>query len=86
MENRKCNKCDSNKIIDKVNITDVGHYNEKHNLSIQIQTTNRVLFNRSVKSSLLATVCCNCRNVELSIDNPNELWDAYIQKQKNNQL
>ena len=39
MENKKCTKCDSNKIIDRVNITDVGHYNEKHSLSIQIHTT-----------------------------------------------
>lgn len=86
MENKNCAKCGSNKTIDRVNITDVGHYNEKNDLSIHIQTTNRVLFNRSVKSKLLANICCNCGKVELSINNPNELWDAYIQKQKNKKL
>ena len=82
MKNKQCAKCDSNKIIDKVTITDMGHYNEKHSLSIQIKTTNRLLFNKSVKSELLASVCCNCGNVELSIDNPDELWDAYLKKNK----
>ncbi len=83
MESKRCEKCNSNKVIEKVKITDLGHVNEKHNLSIYLKTTDRIVFNDYKKSEILAKVCCGCGKVELSIYNPNELWEAYLKSQGN---
>lgn len=82
MKKSKCEKCNSEKVIEKLKITDLGHANEKHNLSIHIQTTDRAFFNKSVKSEISAKVCCGCGAIELSVDNPEELWIAYSQKER----
>jgi len=80
MKNNRCERCDSNKIIEKVKITDLGHANQKNNLSIYIQSTNRTFCYKSVKREISAKVCCSCGKIELSIDNPDEFWNAYLQK------
>ena len=81
MKQNTCEKCGSNKVMPNLKITDFGHMNEKKNLSIHIQTTDRIFFNKSVKSELYANVCGSCSDVELAISNPDELWNAYV-KQK----
>ncbi len=78
-----CEKCNSNKVIENVKITDLGHGNQKSNLSIYFKTTDRVLFNDYTISEISAKVCCACGKVELSIDNPDELWEAYLKSQGN---
>ena len=80
MENNTCAKCGSNKIMNNLKITDFGHMNEKKNLSIHVQTTDRMFFNKSVKSEIRAKVCGNCGFVELAVNNPQELWAAYLQQ------
>jgi Zn finger protein HypA/HybF involved in hydrogenase expression len=82
MSEIKCKKCDSNKIIQNAKITDFGHGNVENNLSIYIQDTDRVFFNKSVKGEILAQVCGNCGDLTLKIQNPNELWKAYTKSIK----
>ena len=82
MSEIKCKKCDSNKIIQNAKIADFGHGNVENNLSIYIQDTDRVFFNKSVKGEILAQVCGNCGDLTLKIQNPNELWKAYTKSIK----
>jgi len=78
MNETKCKKCDSVKIIRDSKITDFGHANIKKNLSIHIKETDSMFFNKSVKGEILADICGSCGNIDLKISNPKELWDAYL--------
>ena len=78
MEDISCQKCGSNKIIKNATIVDYAHGNAKKNLSIHIKTTDNILFNKFEKGTLKAKICGSCGQVELSVDNPHELWEAYL--------
>ncbi|MGC6285758.1 MAG: hypothetical protein ACON4X_08890 [Polaribacter sp.] len=58
-------------------ITDFGHGNVKKDLSIYIPTTDRAFFNKFERGTLNAQVCGSCGNMELSVSNFRELWEAY---------
>ena len=81
MNDTSCKKCGSNKIIKSLSIVDHGHMNEKKHLSIHIQTTDQMFFNKFEKEKLKAQVCGSCGKVELYVENPEELWQAF-QKHK----
>ena len=78
MEDKVCKKCGSNKIIERAQIVDYGHMNQMNDLSIHIKTTDKIFFNKYEKGKLTAEICGSCGNVELSINNPHELWEAYL--------
>lgn len=77
MNSATCQACGSNKIMHDLLITDVGHYNEKNDLSIQIKTTDRLIFNTYKKTTLKAKVCGSCGKVDLKVSHPQQLWEAY---------
>ncbi len=77
MENNTCRICGSNKLMKGLKITDFGHGNVKKDLSIYIPTTDRAFFNKFEKGSINAQVCGSCGNMELSVANFRELWEAY---------
>jgi hypothetical protein len=78
MELNTCPKCQSNKIIPDTRIVDYAHANAKRNLSIQIKTSDKLLFNTFEKGDLTANICGSCGYVELSVNNPHRLWEAYL--------
>ncbi|OZV70856.1 hypothetical protein [Winogradskyella aurantia] len=78
MDTRSCHKCGSNKIIPEVKIVDYGHMNQMRDLSIHIKTTDNIFFNKFEKGQLQANICGSCGNVELSVHNPYQLWEAYL--------
>ena len=80
--NNTCLKCGSSKLMENITIVDFGHGNAKNDLSVQIKTTDRVLFNTFEKGKLKAKICGSCGNVELAVENPQELWQAYLKAQK----
>jgi uncharacterized OB-fold protein len=51
------------------------------NLSVYIQKTDHIFFNKLEQGELIAQICCGCGNVELTINNTDALWEAY-QKSK----
>lgn len=63
-------------------IVDFGHGNAKNDLSVQIKTTDRIAFNTFEKGRLLAQICGSCGKVDLTVANPQNLWEAYL-KNKN---
>ena len=77
MEQVRCKKCGSNKLMKDLKITDFGHGNVKKNLSIYIPTTDRAFFNKFERGTINAQVCGSCGNMELSVSNFRELWEAY---------
>ena len=77
MEQASCKKCGSNKLMKDLKITDFGHGNVKKNLSIYIPTTDRAFFNKFERGTINAQVCGSCGNMELSVSNFRELWEAF---------
>ena len=73
-----CTKCGSNKIISDARIVDYAHGNIKKNLSIYIQKTDNIFFNKFEQVELIAQICGSCGNVELTISNPDAIWEAHI--------
>lgn len=59
-------------------IVDLGESQMKNDLSVEIKTTNRAFFNKFEKGTLKAQICGSCGKVDLSINNPQELWQAYL--------
>lgn len=73
-----CKVCGSTKVIPEVKIMDHGFMDDKHDLAIEIHAKPKALILKdSTKGVLNATICCACGNVDLMIQNPEELWDAY---------
>lgn len=77
MEQASCKKCGSNKLMKDLRIHEQGHSGIPRNLSIDISKTDRAFFNKYEKGEILAQVCGNCGNMELSVSNFRELWEAY---------
>jgi hypothetical protein len=77
-----CIKCSSDKIIRDQPIKYFSHGNMEKNLSISIQKTDRAFFNKFEESDFLAQICCGCGNVEMTVNNPNALWEAYQESKK----
>ncbi|TXD52509.1 MULTISPECIES: hypothetical protein [unclassified Polaribacter] len=82
MDEIKCLKCGSEKIIKNTTITDFSHGNIEKNLSVYIQKTDRAFFNKSVQGEINAQICGDCGNMDLKVKNPKELWKAYLKSQE----
>lgn len=53
------------------------------NSEVEVQgNPDALLFKQAHRETLRATVCGECGNVDLSVENPGALWEVYIQ-QKN---
>ena len=74
----QCSVCGSTQMIPKVKIVDHGHMNTTHDLAIELHgKPSALIFKDTKKSVLRATVCGECGHVDLSVDNPQELWRIY---------
>lgn len=82
MKSKICSSCGSSKLMHDITIVDFAHGNSKKDLSVQIKTTDNVFFNKFEKGKLNAQICGSCGKVDLSVDNPQELWQAHL-KNKN---
>ncbi|WP_299121309.1 hypothetical protein [uncultured Winogradskyella sp.] len=78
MERDTCNACGSNKIMQDVKIVDFAHGNQRKDLSVHIQKTDNIIFNKFEKGALKAKICGSCGKVELSVNNPQDLWEAHL--------
>ena len=69
----KCLRCGSEKIMQDVLILDgMGS-----GLNILVINTQASIFQKTKKEALKAAVCGECGNVELSVNNPKQLWEHY---------
>ena len=69
----KCLRCGSEKIMQDVLIRDgMGS-----GLNILVINTQASIFQKTKKEALKAAICGECGNVELSVNNPKQLWEHY---------
>lgn len=69
----KCLRCGSEKIMQDVLILDgMGS-----GLNILVINTQASIFQKTKKEALKAAVCGEYGNVELSVNNPKQLWEHY---------
>ena len=75
---RQCSACGSMELIPQVKIVDHGYMDSKHDLAIELHgKPSALIFKDTKKGVLRATVCGECGHVDLSVDNPRELWQIY---------
>ena len=78
MSKTKCSGCGSAQLIPNVKIVDHFYMNLKHDLSIEFHGRPDALILKDTHRGVLrAAVCGECGKVELSVDNPRELWEIH---------
>lgn len=81
MEEMKCAKCGSDKIMPNLRIHDIGKRRMDW-IGIEIVAKpEAVIFKDSHKEFMRATVCGDCGNVDLTVDNPKGLWETYTNRE-----
>ncbi len=78
MATMKCGRCGSEKIMANLRIRDRFEAGMGQDLEVEFQRNPRALiFKQTHREALRATVCGECGNVGLSVENPQALWQAY---------
>jgi predicted nucleic-acid-binding Zn-ribbon protein len=79
MNQTNCSKCQSNKIIPNVHIRDYGDYNSNNQLSVEVyEKPDAIIFKGAHPGALNAWICGECGYTELYVENPQELYLAYL--------
>ena len=73
MATMNCPRCDSDKIMQDLLI----HDEMGLSVYILVLNTQASIFQKTKKEALKAAVCGECGNVELSVNNPKQLWEHY---------
>lgn len=74
-----CSRCGSEEVMPNLQIRDNLGFGIKLEVEIE-ENPNAMIFKKSRRSSMTATVCSDCGNVELTVDNPKLLWAHYSMK------
>ena len=83
MDNMKCQICDSDKIIPNLRIRDRFEMHRSGNLEVVIaRNPDAILFKSLHREALRATVCGECGDARLTVDNPQGLWQTYVQSEQ----
>ncbi len=73
----KCGRCGSEKVMPNLRIRD--RYTAE-DLEVEVEANpDAMIFKKAHKEPLRATVCGECGNVGLSVENPEALWETYTQ-------
>lgn len=81
MATMKCPRCGSEKIMHNLRIRDRYDAGVRQDLEIEVQgNPNALIFKQAHREALRATVCGECGNVGLSVENPKALWEIYTQR------
>lgn len=76
----KCPRCGSENIMPNLRIRD----NQGFGISFRAEVEGdpgALFFKKTRKETLRATVCGECGNVGLSVENPKRLWEIYSQRE-----
>ena len=81
MATMKCSRCGSEKIMPNLRIRDRYDAGVGQDLEVEVQANpDALIFKQAHRVALRATVCGECGNVGLSVENPQTLWKAYTQR------
>jgi hypothetical protein len=74
-----CSKCKSPKVIPRARIIDRADYNLTTDLTVHVyENPEAMIFKGTNPGTLRARICGECGYVETYIDNPEELYSAYL--------
>ena len=83
MASLTCPRCDSENIMPNLRIRDRYERFQGEDLEVVVESKpNALLFKGAHREVLRATVCGECGNVELSVENPKGLWKTYSKSEK----
>ena len=74
----QCPKCGSSKIIPRRRIPDQGQYSNGKLQVIVDGDPDALIFKDRLYRQLIADICGECGHVELSVENPGELYEHYL--------
>ena len=79
-----CFKCGSDKVIPHARVMDRGHYGgDAGDLNLVVYANpDALIFKSRLNSSVFARVCGDCGYTELFVQNPAELYDVYLESQR----
>ena len=78
MATMKCSRCGSEKVMTNLRIRDRYDAGVGQDLEVEVQRNpDALIFKQAQREALRATVCGECGNVGLSVENPQALWKAY---------
>ena len=81
MATMKCGRCGSDKVIPNLGIRDRYEAGMGQDLEVEIQgNPDALIFKQAHREALKATVCGECGNVGLSVENPQRLWKIYTER------
>ena len=84
MASMKCSRCGSEKIMPDLRIRDrhEAAIGEGEDLAVEVQgNPDAFIFKKAHRELLRATVCGECGNVGLSVENPQRLWKVYTERE-----
>ncbi len=83
MATMKCPRCGSEKIMPNLWIRDRFEAYQGEDLEVVVESKPDALFFKGThREPLRATVCGECGNVGLSVNNPGALWEVFSQTKK----
>ena len=78
-QTEKCSKCKSPKVIPRARIIDRADYNLNGDLTIHVyENPDALIFKGATEGTLQARICGECGYVETYVENPEELYTAYL--------
>ena len=81
MASMKCGRCESEKIMPNLRIRDYCELGGTKDLEVEVEENPSALILKGAhREALRATVCGECGNVGLSVENPEALWKIYTQQ------
>lgn len=81
MASMKCGRCGSEKIMPDLRIRDRYEAGMGQDLEVEVQgNPDALIFKQAHREALRATVCGECGNVGLSVENPQALWKTYSER------
>lgn len=82
MATMKCGRCGSEKVIPNLRIRDRSEAVTEQDVEVEVQgNPNALIFKQAHREALRATVCGECGNVGLSVENPQRLWQVYTEQE-----
>jgi hypothetical protein len=78
-QTENCAKCKSPKVIPRARIIDRADYNLNTDLTIHVyENPEALIFKGASEGILRAQICGECGYVETYVENPEELYAAYL--------
>ncbi len=82
MSAMKCGRCGSEKVMPDLRIRDRYEAGLGQDLEVEVEgNPDAMIFKKAHREALRATVCGECGNVGLSVENPKALWEVYTQQE-----